>query len=146
MAIDWVFDEKTTCSRKNMITRDETNTYQSLKIHITPSRMHNGHFLQICLLQQPTVNANLITRLILIDRNPMSHASALSASVELELLVAPEIEFGCVCLADDRDLLDLVVCPLYAVAAADGAVAFVEVGGEVGQVQRDGFAVAGCAD
>ena len=144
MVIEWAFDEKTTCCRKNMKMRDETNAYQSRKIHITPSRMLNGHFLQIRLLQQPTINANPIMRLI--DRNPMSHASALSAPVELELLVAPEVNFGCVCLADDRNLLDLVVCPLYAVGAADGAVAFVEVGGEVGEVQGDGFAVAGCVD
>ena len=74
----------------------------------------------------------------------MSYASTLSATVELEVFVAPDIYIGGFRLTRYVDVLDLVVCPLYAITTTDGTVALVQALGFVGEVDGDGFAVAGC--
>lgn len=80
----------------------------------------------------------------LVNWQPMGHASAGSTSVELELLIAPDVRFGGIRLAHDLDFIDRIVRTLCGVAAADRAVAFGEVGGRSGEMYGSGFAVAGC--
>jgi hypothetical protein len=49
----------------------------------------------------------------------MSYASTLPATVELDVFVAPDIHISRLWLTRYLDVLDLVVCPLYAITPAD---------------------------
>jgi hypothetical protein len=75
-----------------------------------------------------------------LDRTVMSHAPTVLATVVAQFLRAPHVRL---CFAFDLDFLWLVVCPEGAVAAADGAQAFVGGFAEGWEGDADGFAVTG---
>jgi hypothetical protein len=75
------------------------------------------------------------------------HATAVIAKVEREFPITPDILFGhCVGLRLDLDFVGMVVTPGGTVAAADCTLAYVDIGGEAGNGDCDGAAVAGGAD
>lgn len=81
---------------------------------------------------------------------PMRHAPAVPAPYEILRFRVALVAIDCVCqvagTGGDGDVVGVVVGPAGPVLVADGAVAFVQVGGLAGEGEGDGAAVAGAGE